>query len=221
MPGRNRSNPLSLAVLICLAERPMHPYEVATTLRQRHKHGSVKLNYGSLYSVVESLEKREMITAQETERVGRLPERTIYAITGAGQEEMVSWLSDLLSEPVKEYPAFQAGLSFLPAIPPEDAVVLLQERALHLEVGLAQWRGTREVVDKRGLPRLFYVEEEFYYAIKERELDYVRQLIDDIASGTIGGIQFWRQIHSGDGDPSLEAHGINLLREGDTESWKK
>ena len=56
--ARNRNNPLALAVLICLYERPMHPYEVATTLRQRQKHESVRLNYGSLYAVVASLEKR-------------------------------------------------------------------------------------------------------------------------------------------------------------------
>ena len=38
MPARNRSNPLALAVMVCLAEQPRHPYEVATTLRQRNKH---------------------------------------------------------------------------------------------------------------------------------------------------------------------------------------
>ena len=37
MPARNRANPLALAVLVCIAEQPRHPYEVATTLRQRHK----------------------------------------------------------------------------------------------------------------------------------------------------------------------------------------
>jgi len=31
---RSISNPLALAVLACLHERPMHPYEVAQTLRQ-------------------------------------------------------------------------------------------------------------------------------------------------------------------------------------------
>ncbi len=81
MASRNRSNPLALAVLICLYERPMHPYEVATTLRQRNKHESVRLNYGSLYAVVASLEKRGLIAAQETMRAGRLPERTVYALT--------------------------------------------------------------------------------------------------------------------------------------------
>ena len=52
-----RANPLALAVLACLYERPMHPYEVAQTLRSRAKHESIRLNFGSLYGVVEQLEK--------------------------------------------------------------------------------------------------------------------------------------------------------------------
>ena len=120
MAARNRNNPLALAVLICLSERPMHPYEVATTLRQRQKHESVRLNYGSLYAVVASLEKRGLIAPQETERAGRLPERTVYRLTDAGLIEAHDWLTDLISTPVKEYPSFEAALSFLPALPPEQ-----------------------------------------------------------------------------------------------------
>ena len=61
MASGSRSNPLALAVLSCLHERPMHPYEVAQTLRQRGKHQSIRLNYGSLYSVVDGLEKRRLV----------------------------------------------------------------------------------------------------------------------------------------------------------------
>ena len=64
MVKRRVSNPLALAVLACLRQRPMHPYEISTTLRQRGKEDSIKLNYGSLYSVVESLHKHGMIAAR-------------------------------------------------------------------------------------------------------------------------------------------------------------
>src|SRR4051812_36641161 len=114
MPADPRSNPLALAVLVCLAERPMHPYEAATTLRERHKHASVRLNYGSLYGVAASLEKRGLIVPQETVRSGRLPERTVYAITEAGTAELRAWLAHLISAPVRDYTSFEAGLSFLP-----------------------------------------------------------------------------------------------------------
>jgi DNA-binding PadR family transcriptional regulator len=195
MPARNRSNPLALAVLVCLAEQPRHPYEVATTLRQRQKHESVRLNYGSLYGVVESLERRGLIEAQETKRSGRLPERTVYRLTESGRIELHDWLTDLLSTPVKEYPAFQAALSFLPALPPGDVVTLLHERAQHLQAELAQAAATRDLADKAGLPRLFWVEAEFDMVLREAELGYVRQLIADIESGALDGAAWWREIH--------------------------
>jgi DNA-binding PadR family transcriptional regulator len=196
MPAKNRANPLALAVLVCLAEQPRHPYEVATTLRQRHKHESVRLNYGSLYGVVESLERRGLIEAQETRRQGRLPERTVYRLTDAGRIELHDWLTDLLSTPVKDYPSFQAALSFLPALPPEDVVTLLTERAHHLESELARAGATRELVQKAGLPRLFWVEAEFGVRLREAELSYARELISAIKSGALDGIDWWRELHA-------------------------
>ena len=118
MTRRKVSNPLALAVLACLFERAMHPYEMATTLRERHKDDSIKLNYGSLYSVVDALQRHGLIEAQETERAGRRPERTVYRITDAGAHELMDWLSELVSTPVKEYRQFDAALSFLAVLEP-------------------------------------------------------------------------------------------------------
>ena len=202
MPARNRSNPLALAVLVCLHEAPMHPYEVATTLRQRHKDDSVRLNFGSLYGVVESLERRGLIQAQETVRSGRLPERTVYALTKAGRIEMQDWLTELIATPVKEYPAFQAALSFLPALPPDDVAALLSERAARLERELAAAAGARERVQKMGLPRLLWVEGQFAVALRQAELDYVRQLIRDIESGALDGTRWWREVHERADEPA-------------------
>jgi DNA-binding PadR family transcriptional regulator len=203
MPSRHRSNALALAVLICLAERPMHPYEVSTTLRQRQKHESVRLNYGSLYAVVASLEKRGLIASLETWREGRLPERTVYTITDAGRIEIQDWLTDLLSTPVRDYTAFEAGLSFLPALPPDDVAGLLTERAARLELDLAQARAVLAAAGEQGFPRLFLVEEEYRIALRQAELEYVRGLIADIESGTLDGVDWWRRIHSAEGPPDL------------------
>jgi DNA-binding PadR family transcriptional regulator len=195
MAPRNRSNPLALAVLVSLYERPMHPYEVATTLRQRNKHESVRLNYGSLYAVVESLERRGLIEPKETARAGRLPERTVYDLTDAGRVEMHDWLTELIATPVNDYPSFEAALSFLPALPPADVVGLLRERALTLEVETAQAQAAREYVEKMRLPRLFWVESEYRTVLRQAELDFVRQLIADIESGLLDGVDWWTAVH--------------------------
>ena len=203
MPPRNRANPLALAVLICLGERPMHPYEVATTLRQRNKHESVRLNYGSLYAVVEALERRGLIVPQETERSGRLPERTVYGLTDAGRVEIRDWLTDLISTPVNDYPSFEAALSFLPALSPGNVVALLQERAQRIEIELAQARAALELVEKQQIPRLFWVESEFHTKLREAEFAYVKQLAEDIESGSLNGVEWWAAVHEGN-DPSLQ-----------------
>jgi DNA-binding PadR family transcriptional regulator len=201
MVKRARSNPLALAVLICLAERPMHPYEIATTLRQRHKHESVRLNYGSLYAVVGSLERRGLIAPRETEREGRLPERTIYELTDPGRVEALDWLTEMVSVPVKEYPEFEAALSFLPALPPDDVVTLLHERAQGLERNVAQLRATQELVRDHQLPRLLWIESQFHLELTEAELAFVRALAQDIEQGSLEGLPWWRAIHEDPGDP--------------------
>ncbi len=150
MPRWSRSNPLALAVLVCLYEKPMHPYEVAQTLRARAKQESVRLNYGSLYAVVESLEKKGFIKATGTVREGKRPQRTIYEITDEGSLEMTDWLTELVGTPSKEYPAFMAGLSFMPALDPDDALAALRHRAEMLTVKLAAPARRREGRPRRG-----------------------------------------------------------------------
>lgn len=193
--SKRRGNPLALALLVCLLERPMHPYEVATTLRQRVKHRSVRLNYGALYRVVESLTKRGLIEPKETGRAGRLPERTVYELTDAGRVETYDWLAELISTPIAEYPQFVAGLSFLAALSPDQVVGLLRQRLSHLALEDAQAGAVREVVQKHGLPRLLWIEEEYRDRIRAAEMDFVRALVAEIESGGPDGAQWWREVH--------------------------
>src|ERR1700731_980258 len=126
------SNPLALAVLVLLFERPLHPYEMASTLRERHVEGAIKLRYGSLYTVIELLQREGYIVPTQTTREGRRPERTVYALTPIGEVEMRDWLADLLSNPVKEHPRFEAALALVSALKPERVTELLETRLMRL-----------------------------------------------------------------------------------------
>ncbi len=197
-----RSNPLALAVLVCLYEKPMHPYEVGQTLRTRGKHDSVRLNYGSLYAVVESLEKKGFIKATGTLKAGRRPQRTVYAITDAGSVEMTDWLTELIGTPAKEYPAFMSGLSFIPALDPDDALAALRRRAEALAVQLAALRGAMRAARDAGLPRLFELETEYEERQLVAESRYVNALVESITDGSLEGMELWRSFHSSDFDPA-------------------
>ncbi|MFZ0158673.1 MAG: PadR family transcriptional regulator [Kineosporiaceae bacterium] len=193
MTRRRVSNPLALAVLSCLGERPMHPYEISTTLRSRGKEQSIKLNYGSLYAVVESLQKHGLITAVETVRSGRRPERTVYEITEAGVTEFEDWLAELLSTPVRDFTSLEAGLSLMPGLPPGEVARLLDQRAEKLRMELRTLDSM--LAEASYLPEIFVVESHYRRATLTAELTFATDLVSRIRSGTFGGLTVWQRIH--------------------------
>jgi DNA-binding PadR family transcriptional regulator len=219
MTKRKVSNPLALAVLACLFERPMHPYEMATTMRERGKDQSIKLNYGSLYTVVEALQQNGLIVAQETEREGRRPERTVYRLTDAGRMELIDWVSELLSRPMKEYTRFEAGLSLAGVLPPEDILALLTQRCVNLEIEISQARAIMQLMQERGLRRLFVIESEYALAMREAELAWTRNLVEEIGSGKLGDLDEWAAFyrtiadHDDEIPQSKEAHDAHDEKE--------
>ena len=216
MPGgRATSNPLALAVLACLHERPMHPYEMASTMRERGKEHSIKLNYGSLYTVVDNLAKHGLIEAVEARREGRRPERTVYQLTDTGQVKLDAWMSELLSTPVKEYPQFEAALSLMPVLDPDHVLALLRERIRALEKEITMERLMLDTASKAGLPRLLLIEGEYHLTMQQTELAWVQELADEIEVGTFEGLNGWRQLYE-TGEPpdwTLDLSKLDELRE--------
>jgi DNA-binding PadR family transcriptional regulator len=193
---RKLSNPLALAVLVLLFEKSMHPYEMAATLKQRGKEQSIKLRYGSLYTVIGQLEREGFIESAGTDREGGRPERTTYRLTAAGETEMSSWLRSLVSEPVKEYPQFEAALSLLPALPPQDVQALLAERLGRLEDQERRIQAEIKGAQATNLPALFLIESEYALALLRAERTYVKGLIRGIETAELGGIEQWHQWHA-------------------------
>lgn len=191
---RKVSNLLALPLLACLMERPMHPYEMAATLRSQGKDESIKIHWGSLYTVVQNLHKHGFIETAGTDRQGRMPERTVYRLTGAGRAELEDWVRELVGVPEREYTRFEAGLSQGLVLHPDEVIALLRQRLEALEPdvaaqqqALAQWTKT--------LPRVFLVEAEYHLAMCRAEADYIRGLLKELTEGTLSGVQGWRDFH--------------------------
>jgi DNA-binding PadR family transcriptional regulator len=196
MPTRRRGNPLALAVLACLAERPMHPYEMAATMRTRGQDVSIRLNYGSLYGVVESLLKRGLVEEQEVVREGRRPERTVYRITDDGRAELDDWMAELLGTAAKEFPRFEAGLALMGVLPPDRVVELLEQRVRALHDRLSELDALIAATLGSGVPRLFVVELDYERAVVDADCAFTEQLARDIESERLEGVARWHQIHA-------------------------
>ena len=180
MARRKVGNLLALAVLVYLAQRPMHPYELGRTLRDHGDERSIKFNPGSLYMVVGQLARAGLIVERGTSRDGQRPERTVYALSDAGRAEVRDWMRELIEVPEHEYPHFVAALSLIAALPPLEVVELLDRRLRRLAELRAEIRGHADGVVAGGVHPLFLVEEEYRIALLDAEASFVRWFIERI-----------------------------------------
>ncbi|MEO8745840.1 MAG: PadR family transcriptional regulator [Candidatus Dormiibacterota bacterium] len=178
-------SPLALSILELLDERPMHPYELASTMRTRHHDEFIRLNFGTLYHTVDGLERDGWIVPLEREKEGRRPERTIYQLTDSGREQLVRAISELLAHPRREYPHFSAGLMFMHHLDAGDAGANLRERSAALDAVAQKLGRIMGELRGAGVTRLALIELEHKIAMLEAESRWVRELEHEIKEGKL------------------------------------
>jgi DNA-binding PadR family transcriptional regulator len=87
MGGRARRGDVRAAILILLAERPMHGYEIIQEVGERTE-GVWEPSPGSVYPTLQMLEDEGLVTAQESDG------RKRYALTEEGSAEAARRSSD-------------------------------------------------------------------------------------------------------------------------------
>ncbi|WP_432992908.1 PadR family transcriptional regulator [Dactylosporangium sp. CA-233914] len=201
MKRRQVGNLLALAVLSYLSRQPMHPYELAKTLRSHGDARSIKFNHGSLYMVVQQLAKAGFVAEQEVNREGARPERTVYGITDAGRAELRDWLRELVGQPQHEYPAFVSALSLFSALTPNEVLALLRGRLEGLAVLREEAAGAIDKAEADGLHPLFLVEEAYRVNQLDAECAFVTELIAKIADPAEGWGPMWAAAHGMEFNP--------------------
>jgi hypothetical protein len=98
---------------------------------------------------------------------------------------------------VKEYPQCEAALCFLPAVPPAEAVALLEGRSRRLGATAEKIRAGLEIVAKLVEP-LFLVENAYRLALVEAERQFADGLLRRISEDE-GYTRAWSGLHAGPG----------------------
>src|SRR4051812_41442682 len=105
---------LGLVVLWLLYQEPLHVYRMQKLIEAQGKDRVVNVRTrASLYQAIERLVRLGLVEVAETVKVGGFPDRTVYAITGAGRDAAREWLREMLRTPGGEYPEFIAAVSLL------------------------------------------------------------------------------------------------------------
>jgi DNA-binding PadR family transcriptional regulator len=178
--------PVALSVLNLLNERPMHPYEMRTMMRERRHDRAFRIRESSVYDTVSRLADRGFIEPVEVNREGNRPERTVYALTEAGRDELLVWLWELTSEPAAEYPDFAAPLMFIYALGRDRAIAALAQRAARLEGEISASDAFRRAYEEHlpAFPRIFGIEDEYAQAMRKAELTWLRATLAELRDGT-------------------------------------
>jgi len=189
--GKERARPLprtpiALSVLNLLNERPMHPYEMRVLIRERGHDRAFKIRESSVYDTVSRLADRGFIEPVEVSREGRRPERTVYAITEAGRDELDAWLWELASQPSEEYPSFAAPLMFIYSLGLDRTIAAFTQRAAKLEAQVSSSDAFRQAftTELPGFPRVFAIEEEYAQAMRRAEIAWLRATVAELRDGT-------------------------------------
>lgn len=193
---RTVTNLLGLAVLSYLTERPMHAYELNRLLKDRDAARTFKLSYGALYGIVRRLAKDGLIRESGTGQRGKLPEHTVYELTDAGHAEMRAWLTELLSEPRHEYPAFAAALSLVAVLPPDEVTDLLRTRLERVVAVTAEVRGQRDAAVAAGVHPIFLIEDDYRIALLQAEAAFITSFVDKIEDPANGWSGSWQAYHA-------------------------
>ena len=186
MTSTFRRSPLALAILSLLENGPLHPYGIQRLIKQWGKDKVVNVGQrASLYRMIDRLEEAGLVTAGDTERDERYPERTTYHLTDAGRSLTRQWLGEIISTVRNEFPEFPAALSFLMLLTPETATDLLDQRREQLTERLRDLDAELATeIEGYEMPRVALVESEYQHAIAKAELKWVSEILKALRDGS-------------------------------------
>jgi DNA-binding PadR family transcriptional regulator len=124
--------------------QPVHGYDVRRELLSWNADKWANIQPGSIYHALRKLSEEELLREVATEQVGARPARTTYEITEKGSQEFMTLLRSNWWQVAAPPDPFMAAISFLPALPREEAVAALRNRALQLRAGNHQLQAAME-----------------------------------------------------------------------------
>ena len=176
---------VGVSVLALLCERPMHPYEMYQTLRERHEDIVVPVSVGSLYHAVSRLQEHGHVRPVTTEQVGNRPERTTYEILDSGRRVMRGRIAELLATPSAVAPADHGGIGEFHNLPAERVLESLDARLETLDGQLAEYEFLLDQARVRTVDEVYLMYASYLIAQRHSERTWIADLRQRIQTGDL------------------------------------
>jgi DNA-binding PadR family transcriptional regulator len=176
---------IGVSVLALLSERPMHPYEMYQTLRERHEDVVMAVSVGSLYHAVSRLAEHGHVRPLTTEQVGNRPERTTYEILDSGRDIMRARLYELLSAPTQLSQADHTGIGELHNLIPDSVLSAIDARVASLDDQIAEHEALLAVAQTRNVAPIYLLYGSYATSQQHQEREWFATLRDRIQTGDL------------------------------------
>ena len=172
---------VGLSVLALLLSGPKHTYEMHRMMITTRKDFVTGLPR-SMYHAVERLLRDGHLIPVETSRTGSRPERTVYAVTDRGRDEVQGRLERLLATPEADSTLLSAALSFIICLPPARAGAALRTRLEALCARIGDLESDLAAASAQ-LPRILLLEVEQELAALRSQRIWLEGVLNDITNG--------------------------------------
>jgi len=167
-----------ITILGLLSEKPMYGYEIHQEIKRREMEYWAKIKLPSIYSTLTRLEEQKYIQS-EKEKVGKMPERNVYAITASGREKLKELVIDFLRDGDHPEWSFGLGVAFLFGAPREVVLEVLKQRKVSVNKCLADLEQEKDAYREK-IPFNWYMLIEHGEKHLQHELEWLNSLIEKI-----------------------------------------
>ncbi|HEX9336559.1 MAG TPA: PadR family transcriptional regulator [Pseudonocardiaceae bacterium] len=160
-----------------------HGYQVRRDLLSWAADRWANVRPGSIYHALKQMTKDGLVAEVAVEEGEAGPDRTLYRLTEDGETEFAVLLSRSLIEPERGAESLNAAMTFLPTLPRQRAIDLLERR---MTVLAAQVTNARQgVADNSRMGKPEHVRELFrlWEYATDASVRWLRQLIDQLVAG--------------------------------------
>lgn len=109
---------IDLIVLGMLKKESLGAYDIQKLVEYRNISKWVKISTPSIYKKVLQLEEKGLISSH-TEKEGKMPEKAVYSLTEAGNEEFEKLMLEISCKPINIFLDFNAVIVNLESVPKE------------------------------------------------------------------------------------------------------
>lgn len=117
---------IDLIVLGILKKESLSAYDIQKLVEYRNISKWVKISTPSIYKKVIQLEEKGYVKSSIVKE-GKMPEKAVYSLTEAGEEEFVRLMSDISSKPVRIFLDFNAVVVNIDKLPAQNRNLCLTQ----------------------------------------------------------------------------------------------